>query len=335
VSTLHDAQIRYASAASQSQGEYFSDGLLASVLAPLALLLLSLQLLMHPHGGVWAVGLIVSEILCLALLSYIALTRGAPTRNWITNRLRAELLRREQYLSVAGIGPYLSTRDVEAECLKRRGQIEAADGGALSGLIAMQDPDGRTWMEVAYSTKIEPHPDVVRRIETYLHYRIRRQQKWFSDEVDTCECTDKRWARLLAIMLLGAITAAVFHALELQDGAGSSAVTRPLDTWSVVTGALAIALPPVGTAVMSLRGMYDYRRRGRLYSHQGRVLALHLGALESLLQKAHCTSGAGSAATAELDSSFRAIALRTEHSLSLEMQQWLFLMERTEHEIAP
>ena len=38
---------------------------------------------------------------------------------------------------------------------------------------------------------------------------------------------------------------------------------------------------------------------------------------------------------ANIDFDFRAVALRTEHSLSVEMEQWMLLMERREHEVAP
>jgi hypothetical protein len=37
----------------------------------------------------------------------------------------------------------------------------------------------------------------------------------------------------------------------------------------------------------------------------------------------------------EIDFDFRAAALRTEQSLSLELEQWMLLMERDEHELSP
>src|SRR6266496_3263935 len=127
---LHEAQWTYINRAVEAQGHYFANGILAAILPPLALFLLSFQILALPDGGGWAIGLIVSEVLSLALLVYFALTNREPTSEWIENRVRTELLRREQYLFLAGVGPYLAKDGSDAieEALRRRGQIEAADG---------------------------------------------------------------------------------------------------------------------------------------------------------------------------------------------------------------
>src|SRR5271157_5860232 len=120
--SLHEAQWSNIGRAVEAQGNYFASGILAAVLPPLALLLLSFQLLALPTGGSWAVGLILGEISCLVILVYLALTSREPTAEWIENRLRTELFRREQYLLLAGVGPYLFQKPSEAteEALRRR-----------------------------------------------------------------------------------------------------------------------------------------------------------------------------------------------------------------------
>lgn len=121
---LHDAQWTYIGRAAEAQGQYFATGILAAVLPPIALVLLSLQLLAVPEGGSWALGLILSEILCLGIRVYFALTDREPTAEWIVNRVRTELFRREQYLLLAGVGPYLGRDALKAheEALRRRSQ---------------------------------------------------------------------------------------------------------------------------------------------------------------------------------------------------------------------
>ena|ERR1017187_3613012 len=59
---LHEAQWKYINRAVEAQGRYFGNGILAALLPPLALLLLSIQLLALPDGGTWAVGLILTRI---------------------------------------------------------------------------------------------------------------------------------------------------------------------------------------------------------------------------------------------------------------------------------
>jgi hypothetical protein len=338
IGPLHEAQSQYAALASDAQGRYFAEGLLASVLAPCALLLLSLQLLIFAHGGQWAIGMILSEIVCLGLLTYFALTRSEPTSEWITNRIRAELLRREQYLAIAGVGPYLvvAQKDVVGECLRRKGQIEATDSRALALLIPMQDADGRTWVEAVREVDIEGRADLVHRMESYLYYRLARQELWFANEMRGCERSDDLWSKVLTLAFLGAIVAAAVHVVELRGAVWESLHSEELGLWGIVTGTFAVLLPPVGTAVIALRGMYDFRGRGRVYMNEKYVLTLHRSALEALLHEARqldCASGTPEVVV--IDGAFRSLAARAEQSLSMEMQQWFLIMERCEQEIAP
>ena len=152
---LHDAQWTYIGRAVEAQSDYFANGIIAALLAPLALLLLSLQLLKGTSEGAadaMALGLILSEILCLALLVGVALVNPEPTAEWIENRVRTELFRREQYLLLAGVGPYLDKQPSEAaaEALRRRGEFEGADTHELPGLVPMQESSGLTWLEALH-----------------------------------------------------------------------------------------------------------------------------------------------------------------------------------------
>jgi hypothetical protein len=336
---LHEAQWTYIHRAVEAQGRYFANGIVAAILPPLALFLLSFQILALADGGNWAVGLILSEVLCLIVLVYFALTNREPTSEWIENRVRTELLRREQYLLLAGVGPYLAKDQSDAveEALRRRGQIEAADGRILVGLIPLQDPSGLTWLEILHgaSGNLQSRTDCLERMDSYLYYRIGKQSLWFANELRDCEENERLWSRLLTGALLAAIVAATMHIFQLlRAGCETS---HDAMSWHVAVGVLAIALPPLGIACLSIRAMYNFRGRSQIYSYEKGLLHIHRGTLEALITKAKnsATSGSNSPNLKMTDFDFRALALRTEHSLSMEMQQWMLLMERRELEVSP
>jgi hypothetical protein len=340
--TLHEAQWTYVGRAVEAQGNYFAIAIATAILPPMALFLLSIQLLALPAGGSWAIGLILSEVLCLGVLVYFALTNREPTSEWIENRLRTELLRREQYLFLAGVGPYLAKGDSEAaqEALKRRGQIEGADARTLVELVPMQEHSGLTWLEALHHKgvgKLPARSDCLERMECYLYYRIGKQLLWFANELRDCEENERLWSRLLTGALLAAIAVAAVHAFHLSEGRVGGDAPHNSSYWEVMVGALAIVLPPLGTACLSIRAMYNFRGRSRVYAHERGLLYAHKGGLEALILEAKNlqASGVPSRDLDKIDFEFRAVALRTEHSLSVEMEQWMLLMERREHEVSP
>ena len=82
--------------------------------------------------------------------------------------------------------------------------------------------------------------------------------------------------------------------------------------------------------------MYTFRGRSRIYEHEKGLLHTHRGALEALIQEARqLPVGATGQHVNKIDFTFRAIVLRTEQSLSVELSQWVLLMERREHEVGP
>jgi hypothetical protein len=338
---LHEAQWTYLGRAVEAQGVYFANGILRAVLPPLALLLLSLQLLAVPGGGNWAIGLILSEVLCLGILIYSALTIREPTGTWIENRIRTELLRREQYLFLTGVGPYLGSDD--SECfriaLQRRGQIEAADARTLAALVPMQEHSGSTWLEVLHQKgtgKLQGRSDCVERMESYLYHRVEKQLLWFANELRDCEENERLWSRLLTGALLAAIAVAMVHVLHLHGEHSSTDPTNGPGHWAIVIGALAIVLPPLSTACLGILAIYNFTGRIRTYGHEKGLLHAHRGRLEALVSKANGlgSEAAGSRELGKIDFEFRAAVLRTEDSLSTELEQWMLLMERREPEVA-
>ena len=339
--TLHEAQWTYIEGAVEAQGTYFASGILAAILPPMALFLLSFQLLALPKGGSWAIGLIVSEVSCLVILVYLALTSREPTAEWIENRIRTELFRREQYLCLVGVGPYLLSKSSETaeEAMRRRGQIEGADDHTLIGLVPMQERSGLTWLEALHhrsAAKLAARSDLIERMESYLYYRIGKQLVWFANEIRDIQENEQMWSRLLTAALLAAIAVAALHAFHLAGSYAAGEEAERATPWDILIGTLGIVLPPLGTTFLGVRAMYNFRGRNRIYEHEKGLLHTHRGALEALIQEARqLPTGAAGQRVDKIDFSFRAIALRTEQSLSIELSQWVLLMERPEFEPSP
>jgi hypothetical protein len=174
-------------------------------------------------------------------------------------------------------------------------------------------------------------------MESYLYYRIGKQLVWFANELRECEESERLWTRLLTGALLAAIAVATLHAFHLSEGPPGGEDPRSSPYWGIIVGVLAIVLPPLGTACLSIRAMYNFGGRSRVYAHEKGLLHAHKGYLEALVLEAKNlrASRAPSRDLDKIDFEFRAVALRTEHSLSVEMEQWMLVMERREHEVAP
>ena len=99
--------------------------IVASLLSPVAVLSLSMEILLIPLSNV-ALALIFFEILViiLALITiYVHWPLGRTHEIWVRARLRAELLRREVYLCRASVGPYLNCSDHEKRAEERIQEI--------------------------------------------------------------------------------------------------------------------------------------------------------------------------------------------------------------------
>jgi len=182
--------------------------------------------------------------------------------------------------------------------------------------------------------------DCIERMRSYVYYRIGKQILWFANEIRDCQENDHLWSRLLTGAFLAALTVAALHAFHLYHTLADDALTvasgveNAVD-WGVLISALAIALPPLGTACLGIKGMYNFRGRVRIYEHEKARLQLHKGVLEALILDAESVKSADGGDLKKADVDFRAIALRTENSLSFEMEQWLILMERQDPELSP
>jgi hypothetical protein len=342
VKAAHGAQWKYIPDAARAQRGYFANGILAAVLAPMSLLLISLQLLVWAEGGWWAVGLIISEVGCLISLVFLAMVFREPTAEWVENRIRTELFRREQYLALGGVGPYLRLdgAGTSEEVARRCGGIDSANTLELVRLIPMQERPGKTWLESLHhlpESDLSGRSDCIERMQSYLYYRIGKQIQWFANSVRDCKENDHLWSVFLVCTILAAIMLGCFHVGHLVFGAIQCVnPERNRGLWVSLVEVLIVVLPPLGTACLSIQNMYNFRGRNRIYTHEKALLRLQKGELEALLLKARALSSGGLSDhdRGKIDFEFRAIVLRTEHTLSVEMEQWMLLMEKSEIEVS-
>jgi hypothetical protein len=329
VDPVHFAQWGFQPHATGAQGVYFANGIIVALLPSLALLLLSAQILIFPSRYGWALGLIASEASCLFLLVYFAWSHPRPTADWTEARMRSELLRREQYLIVAGCGPYL--QKPAGEAVVRLGDIKGASKEELMRFILLEDPVDGNWLEALHKThpsSLAPRADLPDRIKTYLYHRIVKQLRWFGNEDRDCEENERNWNRSLKFATLAAFIVAVAHMMHLLSSLHS---LEPQTSWSMATTTLGISLPPLGTAFLNIGSMYAFHHRRRLYQRTNRRLQEHKGAADKLL--AEVESKHPHRPITEIDLDFRSLVLRVEQTLSNELEQWLLLMDRSEYEV--
>jgi len=328
---LHEGQRRFLPEAVAAQGRYLSDGIAVAALPPFALLLLAAQVvLLDGARSPAARGLVFAEVLCLGYLIYLSLTRRTPASEWVRSRLRTELLRREQYLQLVHVGPYqdVADEDVFAVVRRRRAAIEAASEHELRRLIDDRSDSGEPWIEHLYSahdsTVVTP-ADAIDRMTIYLHRRVLRQSLWFANEMRDLSASEGRLAGALKLALIGAFGVAVLHAAGLHDQIGAD----PPGIWETVVTVLGFVLPPIGAAMLSIQNLYNYRGRFESYGVRRRALRTSQADLENLIERWQRDR------SATLWLQFRALVLRTEASLSSEMNDWLRLMARDEFDVAP
>lgn len=335
---IHEVQSRFISEAVDAQGSYFRTGILAAMLPPLALLALSSQLLIFPAGGTWAVGLIIAELACLGRLAFIALTQQRPTARWIAFRLRAELMRREEYLLIAQIGPYLGLEKerVLEEADRRMGLLSGAEESELRGLVPSHSFFNTTFLK--YQPRADAGHDLLDRVRSYLYLRVGKQVLWFSNEIRDCEENESLWSKVLVSSLLFALVVAVAHLIHLSHDMKQSGEGIKFDMPGILIGVMAVLLPPAATAIISIKNMYAFNGRTHIYERQAANLLRFDGELRAVLRQLESQLQLGGVSLSEealaaLDHRFRLLALLTEMSLANEMEKWTLLMERESIEV--
>jgi len=335
-------------------------GFVTALLGPFAVLCLSLQILKFQEPNKYAIGLILLELLALLATLLLGLWQiGRSHHNsfhkWIEYRVRTEVLRREQFLLQARVGPYLTEHD-PGNAVRRR--LEVIDNREdPMELILLQYPEGKPWRDELEDrgpgNTAPPHPNLLGCLKIYLDDRLRDQRNWFRDS-SASHAERNKWLENGAKLTLAlALVVAAMHLILLvrpppqkahsdrqlsierpqisaySDGIDAKKHSGSLD--HLLIGIFAIVLPPVGSALIALQSLYESRRLSLSYQGHADVLTSLANdglALQMEIEEVF-PSGIGDSLTdqerakkAQFELRLKRLILRTEELLASELRHW-------------
>ncbi|MFC8293975.1 hypothetical protein ACFUJ0_19140 [Streptomyces sp. NPDC057242] len=312
------------------QGRYRATGVRLAVLPLLAVLLLTAHTVLPARDDGLGIGFVLAECLLLGALVWTVWTEQQPSLPWVTSRVRAELFRREMFLILAGVGPYLGRTDQEVELVRdaRIGLLADAGPAALDRFAHLtdQDPDGgeRDWRDEVWRRADDPAvlvrgdlADLGDRMRTYLDHRIRRQRLFMELAAEKCERSESVLGRTVKGVVLAAVGVAVSYAVLLAAVPDGQRPATPMALIAV----LAAGLPPLCNSALAVQNLLAGQRLAVSYRETRLELLGHENALRRLLRRPE---------DPELLRSFRALAVRTEATLTEELRRWRITVAKPE-----
>ncbi len=193
-------------------------GMVIAVLEPLAVVPLIIQVVAARDGGP-AVAFVIVELIILTGLLIAAFADIGPSQDaWMRGRVRTEALRRERFLVLARVGPYLRSPDPRATVDERLQHIidEVTEPGSL---ILPEDPDGKSWRnaleEAGPGATAAPDP---RCLDEFMHQRLAYQEHWYAEKSHEHERHFRVQEALLRISLVLAVVLSAMHLMGLWPG---------------------------------------------------------------------------------------------------------------------
>lgn len=309
------------------QGRFRATGIRLAVLPALAVTCLTVQTLFLEHGGDLALGFVLAECLLLVSMLWTVWTSQEPSQPWVTSRIRAELFRREMFLLLAAVGPYLGRTDQEAEQVRdaRLSLLAAAGPAELSTFARLceRGPDGteRHWQDAVWLLGDDgvrvTGDEITERMRTYLDYRVKRQSLFFELAAGTCEGTEDKLGRTAKAAVLAAVAVAVAYAVLLHSGGTGGGPS----TTSAVIALLAAVLPPLCNMALAVQNLFASQRLAASYRETRQELLEHEHTLRRLLAEP---------AGAERAVPFRSLVVRVESTLTEELRRWRIIVAKTE-----
>lgn len=307
-----------------AQGRYRATGIRLAVLPALAVVFLTLQTLFFGHGPL-GLGFVLAQCLLLVVMIWTVWTEQEPSRPWVTSRVRAELFRREMFLLLAGVGPYLGRSDQEAETVRdtRLAVLAGAGPAGLDrfALLVDRNADGAEthWQDEVWRRAPAAGADTTERVRTYLDHRIRRQSLFFELAAGKCVRTEDALGRVAKGAVLATVAVALAYAALLVPDRGG----RQLPLTATVIALLAAGLPPLCNTVLAVQNLFASQRLAASYQETRQELLGHESTLRKLLAEPD-----GPDRTA----SFLALVLRVEATLTEEVRRWRIIVARPEYD---
>jgi hypothetical protein len=316
---IDEALNRRDGVALRSKGRRLTFAVTAAALGPIAVLLLGLHLVFGkqlPFGG----GLVFLELMALTFALAIPFLRLEQSHyQWLSERLRAELLRRERFFLLARIGPYLGASDatIAIRVEHRLAGIDDDINDAFSLLGPTEDAlrwrknleDSRHDILTTEKPSISITPD------DYLRDRILAQRRWYSRKAIE-HGKHAWWLEGGAKMTLTfALIVAAVH-LGIDHETSESIISVQLLSMG------ALLLPAVGAALIGLLSIFGCRRLSRSYMYHAHALE----ALETVTRALQADALTIPLQDEDVVFQFRRILLETEELLSNELRLWWLYM---------
>lgn len=298
-------------------------GVRLAVLPLLAIVMLSIQTIFLSEGGPLAVGFAAAECALLLFMLLVVWAGRGPTLSWVSSRLRAELFRRENYMLLAQIGPYLNVGEGDLERVRdaRINLLLHADISELRRLTNMSD-NGTRWIDKVWQCGPSPaDAEIADRMQTYLEYRILRQILFFKLGAEKHERTEKNVGLTAKCTVLAGVTMAIIYAGALA--AGGDLYHRPLSMGTAALALLAAGLPALCNSAIAIQNLFTSRQLATSYHETYDELLRCEITLREVIS---------AASQPDATTRFRALAVHVETALSQELLRWRMLVERPEFE---
>jgi hypothetical protein len=325
VKEIDEAQHRLLPPIPDYQGTYFARGIRIALLPAIAIVFAAAQN-SFAGGTPFEMGLIGAEVIVLFTILWLVWINPEPVKAWLSARVRAELMRREQYLRLACAGPYLglapdaATRRTHSRII----ELRDADPEQLRQLISMNgEPQwlDQIWRRPTASLPVEGLAD---RMRSYLYYRIDKQIMWFGLGTAAKEKAEWRTAGVVKTVLVLAILGGMAQMVLVSQ--------QPEPNIAVVLVSFAsLVLPAACVLLLGVQQVLSYQRLALSYAETRRELLASRAALSDLIDELHAVGDGGAD---EIGRRFQSLVLRLENELTQELLRWIMFIRRSEFEVA-
>jgi hypothetical protein len=283
---------------------------------PIAVTLLTLQAIVFRDGPAAAWLIFGEMVLLLVAVAVPFLKFGRSHGEWINARVRAEVLRREQCLLLAQVGPYLNKTPAEAANeVERRIAILGRPLDDASELLTSTRAPASWRNELEEANRLgngrELH-DVRPRARQYLENRVKEQESWFSKKSHDHETTSRCLERTAHLILTLALALAAVHLGILWRNAFEPSDVHPW--WESPLEIAALCLPAFGAAVIAYRSALGSQRQALSYHYHADSLVPFRSAVQAIAvdDEKH----------EDVSLHFKRLVLDVEEVLSDELRQW-------------
>jgi hypothetical protein len=330
---IAEARERHDSRALKLQKKRLTFALVAVAIGPVAVSLLAVQVIAVPPEFHFVARVLIGlELILLAgALGISFMSTGRSHNEWIRERLRSEILRREEFLLYGQVGPYLNTpRSMLDNRVQERLRIIENDVGDPLPLLSMTDSQG-IWSEALEDAKTSGNllvlPDLADRVRIYVSQRVAIQREWFAAKSKSHELHSRILENGAKLILTLALIVAAYHLGSIAVAAPSQGDGNGHDASShKALMIIAICLPAVGGTFVGLQSILGSERLSRSYRYHAEALLI----AETSLRRLQTDMASASPATsAETQFRFMRGVLATEELLTDELQKWWLVMYPT------